>query len=155
MVGGFSVSNQVILLVEDNPDDVLLTQCALRKGNVMNMMVVASDGEEAIDYFTCAGNYTERNPCEVPAVVLLDLKLPKIDGLQVLAWMRAHEETRHIPVVVLTVSKDEEDVVRSYQLGVNSFIRKPVDFPEFTEVVRRLGLYWVLLNVFPSEERSA
>jgi CheY-like chemotaxis protein len=149
------VNEQVILLVEDNPDDALLTARALQKGNIANRVVVMRDGQEALDYFECKGAYADRDPCVQPAVVLLDLKLPGIDGLEVLAWLRGNEETRALPVVVLTSSPAEDDVVRSYNLGVNSYIRKPVAFEEFVETVQQLGLYWMVLNVCPPRDRRA
>ncbi len=138
--------NQVILLVEDNPDDVTLTLRALKQANIRNEVVVARDGVEALDYLFCNGNYAGRNPCASPAVMLLDLKLPKISGLEVLERVRADERTQLLPIVILTSSKEEQDLIRGYKLGANSYIRKPVDFNEFAEAVRQLGVYWLLLN---------
>jgi two-component system response regulator len=137
---------KTILLVEDNPDDEELTVRALKKNNVSNSLVVARDGVEALDYLFGTGPYTGRDTATLPGLVLLDLKLPKIDGLEVLRRIRADERTRRMPVTVLTSSKEEQDVIKSYNLGANSYIRKPVDFDQFTEAVRQLGLYWLLLN---------
>jgi len=135
-----------ILLVEDNPDDVALTLRALNKNNIANEVIVAKDGVEALDYLFGEGAYAGRNATIVPAVILLDLKLPRIDGLEVLERLRKDERTKFAPVVVLTSSKEEQDLVRSYKLGANSYIRKPVDFIQFSEAVRQLGLYWLVLN---------
>ena len=142
-------SKKVILLVEDNPDDEALTPRALRKNNILNEVVVARDGAEALDYLFCTGAYAGRDSSVQPQLVLLDLKLPKIDGLEVLKRLRADERTRLQPVVILTTSREDRDVVAGYSLGANSYIRKPVDFEEFTEAVRQLGLYWLVLNVSP------
>ena len=142
--------NQVeILLVEDNPNDAELTLYALKKYNVANHIEVARDGAEALDYVFCTGAYAHRRIENGPKVVLLDLKLPKVDGLEVLRRIKADPRTRTIPVVVLTSSCEERDIVESYQLGVNSYIVKPVDFEQFTQAVRQLGLYWMLLNQAP------
>jgi CheY-like chemotaxis protein len=135
-----------ILLVEDNPQDEALTIRALKKSNVMNPVVVARDGVEALDYLFARGGHAGRDATDTPQVVLLDLKLPKVDGLEVLKALRADERTRHVPVVVLTSSVEEQDLIRSYGLGANSYVRKPVDFAEFIEAVRQLGLYWLILN---------
>jgi len=140
------VSNKVILLVEDNPDDAELTLRALKKNNILNQVVLAHDGVEAIDYLFGTGTYAGRDTSALPSVVLLDLKLPKIDGLEVLKQIRAHEKTRYLSVVILTSSKEEQDLISGYQLGANSYIRKPVDFNQFMEAVRQLGLYWLVLN---------
>ena len=139
----------IILLVEDNPDDVELTRRAFAKSHIVNEVVVVSDGAEALDYLYVTGSHAGRDPNLVPEVVLLDLKLPKVDGLDVLRRMRADERTRRVPVVVLTSSNEEQDVLRSYDLGANSFIRKPVDFAEFLNAARHLGLYWLVLNEPP------
>ncbi|MHB9132654.1 MAG: response regulator [Armatimonadota bacterium] len=147
------MANQTILLVEDNPDDVELTLRALKRANILNEVVVARDGVEALDYLYCTGTQAERNPCVVPAVVLLDLKLPKVGGLEVLERLRADERTRMLPVVILTSSREEQDVINSYHLGANSYIRKPVDFNQFAEAVRQLGVYWLLLNEPPPSSR--
>jgi two-component system response regulator len=139
----------LILLVEDNPDDEALTLRALRKSNVANEVVVARDGVEALDYLFATGSYEGRDPAAVPQVVLLDLKLPRVDGLEVLRRVRADDRTRFLPVVVLTTSTEQKDIVDSYNLGANSYIRKPVDFVQFSAAVQQLGLYWLLLNVSP------
>ena len=136
---------QTILLVEDNPDDVLLTTTALQENNILNHVVVAKDGVEALDYLFCTGNYADRTP-QPPQLILLDLKLPKLDGMEVLQRIRADERTRRIPVVILTTSAEQIDKFRGYDLGANSFVRKPVDFNEFIDAVRNLGLYWLVLN---------
>lgn len=137
-----------ILLVEDNPSDVELTLHALNHNNLANHVHVVRDGAEALDYVFHTGPYAGRANDE-PSVILLDLKLPLVDGLEVLRRIRAHPNTRHLPVVVLTSSREEQDLVRSYELGANSYIVKPVDFAQFTEAVREIGLYWVLLNERP------
>ena len=143
------MQNQLILLVEDNPDDEALTLRALKKSNVVNEVVVARDGVEALDYLFGTGAHEGRDTGGMPQVVLLDLKLPRVDGLEVLRRMRADERTRLLPVVVLTTSNEQRDIVESYRLGANSYILKPVDFVQFAEAVRQLGLYWLLLNVAP------
>ena len=143
---------KVILLVEDNPDDEELTLRALKKNNIQNEVVVARDGAEALDYLFATGAHTGRDLRTMPAVTLLDLKLPKVDGLQVLRSLRADERTKLLPVVILTSSKEEQDMLTGYKLGANSYIRKPVDFLQFNEAVRNLGLYWLLLNESPPKE---
>ncbi len=143
------MKTKIILLAEDNPDDVKLTMRALKKANVMNEVVVAQDGAEALDYLFGTGKYAGRDVNQLPQVVLLDLKMPKVDGLEVLQRIRADERTKLLPVVVLTTSSEDKDRVGSYQLGANSYVRKPVDFNQFTEAVRQLGLYWLLLNEGP------
>jgi two-component system response regulator len=140
------MSEKVILLVEDNPDDEALTLRALKKNNIQNEVVIARDGVEALDYLFGTGQYAGRDVSQLPSVVLLDLKLPKIDGLEVLEKVRANEVTKFLPVVILTSSKEEQDLINGYKLGANSYIRKPVDFSHFMEAVRQLGLYWLLLN---------
>jgi len=141
---------QVILFVEDDPDDVKLTIRALKKANILNEVVVACNGVEALEYLDSI--YSENTA--FPALVLLDLKLPKIDGLEVLRRLRADERTRLLQVVVLTSSKEERDIIESYNLGANSYIRKPVDFDQFTKSVQELGLYWLVLNVAPPIKRK-
>ena len=141
--------SKVILLVEDNPDDEVLTRRALKKNNIGNEVVVARDGAEALDYLFGTGAYEGRDTNVMPQVVLLDLKLPKVDGLEVLRRLRAGEQTKLLPVVVLTSSREQQDLVDSYDYGANSYIRKPVDFAQFLEAVRQLGLYWLVLNEVP------
>jgi len=138
-----------ILLVEDNPTDVELTLRVLKKHNLANKVHVVRDGAEALDFIFATGSYKDRKIDQKPKVVLLDLKLPKVDGLEVLRKVKSDERTKDIPVVVLTSSKEEQDKIKSYRLGVNSYIVKPVDFGQFTEAVSELGLYWVLLNEPP------
>jgi CheY-like chemotaxis protein len=141
--------NKIIMLVEDNADDEALTLRALRKNNIQNEVVVARDGVEALDYLFGTGIYAGRDTRSKPVVVLLDLKLPKVDGLEVLRRVRADQRTLFIPVVVMTSSKEEQDLINSYSFGCNSYIRKPVDFVQFVEAVRQLGLYWLVLNEAP------
>ncbi len=143
------VQEKIILLVEDNPDDAALTLRAFQKNRIANKVILAKDGVEALDYLFSTGCWRERGPEEDPSVVLLDLKLPRIDGLEVLRRMRADVTTKLIPVVILTSSIEEQDVIRGYGLGANSYIRKPVDFSQFTEAMRELGLYWLVLNQPP------
>ena len=143
--------DQVILLVEDHPDDEELTMRALAKNNIMNEVVVARDGVQALEYLFGTGAHAGRDLSQMPQIILLDLKLPKIDGLEVLRRLRADDRTKFLPVVVLTSSKEEHDVVKSYQLGANSYVRKPVDFQEFTKAVQQLGLYWLILNESAAE----
>jgi two-component system response regulator len=135
-----------ILLVEDNPDDEALTLRAFHRSNVANEVVVARDGVEALDYLFASGKYSGRDAGDNPAVVLLDLKLPKIDGIEVLRRLRADSRTRHTPVVVLTSSGEEQDLANAYELHTNSYIRKPVNFEHFAEAVKQIGLYWLVLN---------
>ncbi|MBZ5542915.1 MAG: response regulator [Acidobacteriia bacterium] len=149
------MDDKVILLVEDNPDDEALTLRALKKNNFMNEVVVARDGAEALDYLFAMNRYAARDIREWPAVVLLDLKLPKVSGLEVLRKIRSDERTRAMSVVILTSSKEEQDVTESYDLGVNSYVRKPVDFAKFVEAVKQIGLYWLLLNEPPIPPRRA
>jgi two-component system response regulator len=143
------MAEKVILLVEDNPDDEKLTVRALKKNNIVNEVAIARDGAEALDYLFATGAHSSRDVKALPALVLLDLKLPKLDGLEVLRRIRADERMMRLPVVILTSSKEEQDLTQAYNGGVNSYIRKPVDFMEFTEVVRQLGLYWLVLNEKP------
>lgn len=139
----------VILLVEDNQDDEVLTLRAFKKSNLVPDVVVARDGVEALDYLFGTGSYSGRDTSQMPQVILLDLKLPKIDGLEVLQRIRADERTKFLPVVVLTSSKHQEDIINSYAMGANSYIRKPVDFEQFITAVQQLGLYWMILNQQP------
>ncbi|MCX6626366.1 MAG: response regulator [Candidatus Solibacter sp.] len=139
-------SNRPILLVEDNLSDADLTRRALAKGHISNDLVVVEDGQEALDYLRGVGAYTGRAISETPSVVLLDLKLPRVSGLEVLRQIRADARLRRIPVVILTSSKEEEDIAAGYDLGVNSYVRKPVDFREFQTAIESLGLYWLILN---------
>jgi CheY-like chemotaxis protein len=135
-----------ILVVEDNPSDLELTLRALKEQNLCNRIQIARDGEEALDYIFCREKFANKRPDELPRVILLDLKLPLVDGLEVLRQLRADPRTHHVPVVVLTASTEERDVVESYALGVNSYISKPVDFDQFRDAMRVIGLYWLLLN---------
>ncbi len=145
------MENKMILLVEDNPDDEALTLRAFKKNNIKNGVVVARDGAEALDYLFAAGVYAGRDVGNLPQVVLLDLKLPKVDGLEVLRRIREAEQTRLLPVVILTSSKEEQDLINGYRLGCNSYVRKPVNFDEFVEAARQLGLYWLVLNEPPHQ----
>jgi two-component system, response regulator len=140
---------KVILLVEDNPDDELLALRALRKQDLPSTVVVVRDGQEALDYLFARGEYAGRDACATPSLILLDLKLPKIDGLEVLRRLRADAATRRVPVVILTSSDETCDILESYDLHANSFIRKPVDFTQFLRAMRQLGDYWLLLNISP------
>jgi two-component system response regulator len=143
------MGEKLILLVEDNPDDEELTVRSLRKSGVANDIAIARDGSEAVEFLFCQGRHEGRNPEIMPAVVLLDLKLPKLSGIDVLKRMRADPRTQYIPVVVLTSSSEDEDMVRSYESGANSYVRKPVNFEAFVQAVSQLGLYWMLLNERP------
>jgi two-component system, response regulator len=147
------MKDKVILLVEDSPDDEALTLRALKKNNIRNEVVVARDGAEALDYLFGRRAYEGRDTSALPQVVLLDLKLPKVDGLEVLRAIRGDERTKRLPVVILTSSKQERDLLDGYELGANSYVRKPVDFTAFAEAVRHLGLYWLVLNESPPEQR--
>jgi len=140
------LEEKIILLVEDNPDDGTLTQRALKKSHILNKLVVAKDGAEALDYIFGTGSYTGRDMSNMPEVILLDLKLPKIDGLEVLKRIRSDKRTKLLPVVILTSSKEEKDLINGYMLGANSYIRKPVNFNQFVEAIHQLGLYWLVLN---------
>jgi two-component system response regulator len=143
------MSEKIILLVEDNPNDELLTLRALKKSHVMNPVVVVRDGAEALDFLFIRGAHEQRDRNLALQLVLLDLKLPKIDGLDVLKAIRSDERTKLLPVVVMTSSNEEQDILRSYSLGANSYVRKPVDFTQFVDAVRQLGLYWLVLNQAP------
>lgn len=140
------MKNKVVLLVEDNPDDEELTRLAFQECRLANKLIVVRDGQEALDYLFATGKYADRDISEMPQVILLDLKLPKVDGLDVLQIVRADERTKLLPVVVLTSSKEEQDLIDSYSLGASSYIQKPVDYLQFVEAVRQLGLYWLVLN---------
>jgi two-component system response regulator len=146
------MNDKVILLVEDNPRDEALTLRALKKSNIVNEVVVAHDGVEALDYLLGTGTYAGRDMDMMPQLILLDLKLPKVNGLQVLQAIRSDERIRRLPVVIFTSSSEEEDMIKSYDLGANSYVRKPVDFEQFLEATRQLGMYWLVLNqVAPAE----
>jgi CheY-like chemotaxis protein len=147
------VGGKLILLVEDNPDDANLTIRALKKGNITNEIVVARDGTEALDYLLGTGAYKDRDTSTMPVVVLLDLKMPRVDGLETLRHIRSNKITKVLPVVILTTSSEEDDIAGSYNLGANSYIRKPVGFNQFSEAVSHLGLYWLLLNEPPPSKR--
>ena len=145
---------KTILLVEDNPDDVELTLHALKKNYIKNEVTVAYDGAEALDFLFGRGKYSGRDTSMLPTVILLDIKLPKIDGLEVLRQLRSNELTKLVPVVILTSSKEEQDIISGYSYGVNSYVRKPVDFNQFAEAVNHLGLYWLLLNEIPPTKKG-
>ena len=149
------MNKAALLLVEDNPTDEKLTLRAFKKSGVTNEVVVVRDGAEALDYLFATGRYTARDPSVLPAVVLLDLKLPRIDGLEVLRRVRENERTKCLPVVILTASKEHEDITRGYSLGANAYVRKPVDFAEFAEAAKTLGLFWLLLNEPPPARPGA
>jgi len=146
-----SEMSKEILLVEDNPDDVTLTLRAFKRSHVMNTIAVARDGIEALDYLFARGAYENRAGAPLPTLIILDLKLPKLDGLGVLKALRAEKRTRLLPVVILTSSKEEQDLISGYSLGANSYVRKPVDFAEFLEAVKVLGIYWLMMNQSPPE----
>ena len=145
------MANKMILLVEDNPDDEELTLRALRKANVVNEIVVTRDGSEALEFLFGTGSYAGRDGNRMPTVVLLDLKLPKLNGIDVLKRMRADPRTRRVPVVILTSSSEDEDMLRSYESGANSYVRKPVDFAAFVNAVTQTGIYWMLFNELPHD----
>jgi two-component system, response regulator len=147
--GGIMSANKIILLVEDSPDDVKLTLRALKKSNITNEVVVAQDGLEALEYLSGTGRHEGRDVTILPVLILLDLKLPKVDGLEVLKRIRSDERTRLLPTVILTSSKEEQDLYNGYLLGANSYIRKPVDFNQFAYAINQLGLYWLILNEPP------
>jgi len=142
-------NEKTILLVEDNPSDVELTKRALQKEHILNEIIVAEDGQEALDYLFATGKHFGRDLSQMPTLILLDLKLPRVDGLEVLKQIRADERTRRLLVVILTSSREEQDLIKGYNLGVNSYICKPVDFNQFVEAVRYLGLYWLVINETP------
>ncbi len=145
------MERKLVLLVEDNPDDEALALRALKKSNLANEIAVVRDGEEALEFLFCEGRYADRDPRDNPVVTLLDLKLPKIDGLEVLRRVKSDERTRRLPIVVLTSSREEQDLIASYDHGANSYICKPVDFRQFADAVVQLGLYWLVLNEVPDE----
>ncbi len=145
--------DRIILLVEDNPADVALTLRALKKANIANELIVAHDGVEALDYLFGTGQYSGRDTSVLPVVILLDLKLPKIDGIEVLKRLRTEPRTKLLPVVILTSSKEQTDVATCYEYNCNSYVRKPVDFNQFAEAVKQLGLYWLVLNESPISKR--
>jgi two-component system response regulator len=147
--------NKVLLLVEDNPSDEKLTVRAFKKSGVSNEIVVVRDGAEALDYLFATGKFDGRDTAALPAVMLLDLKLPRIDGLEVLRRVRADERTKCLPIVILTASKEHEDIARGYSLGANAYVRKPVDFAEFVEAAKTVGLFWLLLNEPPPNGNGA
>jgi two-component system, response regulator len=144
---------KVILLVEDNPDDVALTLRAFKKSNIQNKVISIEDGQEALDYFLCKGRFEGKDPQDLPSVVLLDINLPKVNGFEVLKAIRENKSTKLLPVVILTSSKEEQDITNGYSLGANSYIRKPVDSNNFFEAVQTLGLYWLLINECPNPSK--
>ena len=148
------MEDKMILIVEDNHDDEELTIRALKKNNIGNRLVVVRDGAEALDFLFCTGVYSNRDPNDLPQTILLDLKLPKVDGLEVLKRIRADERTSLLPVVILTSSNEERDLLQSYKHGANSYVRKPVDFNEFIDAARQLGLYWLVLNEAPPPQKD-
>ncbi|MCE9644921.1 MAG: response regulator [Chloroflexi bacterium] len=148
------MANKIILLVEDNPSDIGLTQRAFARSHIANEMIVVEDGQEALDYLFCSEKYADRDQNELPALVLLDLKLPRVGGLEVLRQIRAEERTCRLPVVILTTSQEEQDVAQGYDLHANSYVRKPVDFTKFVEAVQHMGLYWLVLNETPPVKRG-
>lgn len=143
------MNQKTILLVEDNADDEALTLRALNKNKVANKIIVVRDGAEALEYLFCTGAYADRDPHDPPQITLLDLKLPKVDGLEVLSQVRANPTTKMLPIVILTSSREEQDLMKAYTNGANSYVRKPVDFNEFVEAIGKLGLYWLILNESP------
>ena len=149
MQTGIQTTDKVILLVEDNPDDAALTLRAFRKSNVLDQVVLARDGVEALDYLFATGSHAGRDPRAIPQLMLLDLKLPRMDGLEVLRRMRADERTRLVPVVILTSSREQQDMIDGYGLGANSYVQKPVDFARFVQAVEQIKLYWLMLNELP------
>jgi two-component system response regulator len=148
------MDEKIILLIEDNPDDVALTIRAFEKNRIKNKVIIAEDGVEALDYIFRKGKYSERNINENPALVLLDINLPKINGFEILKKIRENESSKLLPVVILTSSKEEMDIIKGYKYGANSYIRKPVDFEKFFEVIQTLGLYWLILNEIPNSGKN-
>jgi two-component system response regulator len=149
------LSKTTVLLVEDNDDDIQLTKRAFNKHHIANELHVMTDGQQAVDFLFAAGQYAQRDPEDLPHVVLLDLKLPRLDGLEVLRRIRENPRTRYLPVVVLTSSNEERDLVESYRLGANSYVRKPVDFEQFALAAQQLGLYWMVLNIAAQNRSNA
>lgn len=147
------LNGKMILLVEDNEDDQILTIQALKDSNIQNEIIIANDGVEALDFLFGSGKYKDRDTSLMPQIILLDLKLPRVDGIEVLQQIRAHDCTKYLPVVILTSSREEQDMIKTYQLGANSYIRKPVDFMQFAEAIRQLGLYWLVLNELPPTKK--
>ena len=145
---------KVILLVEDNPDDIALTLRAFKKSNIQNKVITIEDGQDALDYFLCKGMFESKDPQDLPSVVLLDINLPKVNGFEVLKAIRENRLTKYLPVVILTSSKEELDIINGYSLGANSYIQKPVDFNKFFEAVQTLGLYWLLINESPNSTKQ-
>ena len=148
------MTEKTILLVEDNPNDVELTLLALKKNNLVNSIDVVSDGAEALEYLCATGAYANRARCRLPQLILLDLRLPKVDGIEVLQRLRADPRTRRLPVVIMTSSNEEADLARAYDHGANSYVRKPVDFEHFVEAIRQLGMYWLMLNEPPPVDQK-
>jgi two-component system, response regulator len=148
------MKHKTILLVEDNPSDIRLTQKAFAKSHVVNELVIVQDGQEALDYLFCSGVHAGRTPSDLPAMILLDIKLPKVDGFEVLRQIRANKHTHRLPVVILTSSKEDRDIAASYDLGVNSYMQKPVGFEQFILAIQQLGLYWLVLNEVPPRVNS-
>ena len=148
------MTEKTILLVEDNPNDVELTLLALKKNNLVNSIDVVSDGAEALEYLFATGAYANRARCRLPQLILLDLRLPKVDGIEVLQRLRADPRTRRLPVVIMTSSNEEADLARAYDHGANSYVRKPVDFEHFVEAIRQLGMYWLMLNEPPPVDQK-
>jgi CheY-like chemotaxis protein len=146
---GTKMDNTTILLVEDNPEEVDLTLRAFKKNNIVNQISVVKDGKEALDFLFCRNTYADRDPHNLPLLTLMDLKLPKMNGLEVLRCLRADQRTKTMPVVILTSSNEKQDLIRSYESGANSYVRKPIDFTQFLESIRQIGLYWLALNEAP------
>lgn len=147
------MNNKVIMLVDDNEHDVFLTQRALQKSNIVNEVVVANDGQGALDYLFRKGKYKDRDAGQMPVVILLDLKMPRVDGFEVLKQIRSNPKTKYTPVVIMTASKEEVDILKGYTEGCNAFVTKPIDFNQFAEVVKQLGLFWLVLNEPPPQKQ--